>query len=285
VAEDHAATVHPGKLVRGLRRLALEAGVRIHEHSPVRLERSHPPRLHGPDGVLTAEKVVIATNAWAARIPELRSQLFVVGSSIVATEPVPDRVAALGLAGGVAVCDSQRRVVYYQASASGRLVFGRGGGRVAALGRVGRSFDRNARWERDAAAELRRVQPSLAGARITHGWSGPVDVTLTSLPLLGRLGGRDDLLYGVGWSGTGIGPAVLGGRILAGLALGVRDEYSTCPLVDQPPRGTYPPEPLRSAGAVLVRSAVARTAVAEARERRPNPALVAITRLVPGLSR
>lgn len=285
VAEDHAATVQPAKLVRGLRALALAAGVRVYEHSPVRLERSRPPCLHGSDGTLTADRVVIATNAWAARIPELRSQLFVVGSNLVATAPIPEQLAAIGLTDGVAVCDSQARVIYYQATPEGRLVFGRGGGRVAPLGRVGASFDHSERWESDAVAELRRVQPALADAPITHGWGGPVDVSLSSLPMLGRLGGREDIFYGVGWSGTGIGPAVLGGRILASLALGLTDEWATCPLVDQPIRGHYPPEPLRSLGAVLVRGAVRHEAAAQATGRKPNRALVAAAGLVPGLER
>jgi glycine/D-amino acid oxidase-like deaminating enzyme len=282
IAEDHAATVQPAKLARGLRSLALRAGVRIHEHSPARLERSRPPRLHVPDGVMVADKVVIATNAWAARIPELQPHLFVVGSSIAATEPVPDR---LPWRGGEAICDSQARVLYYQATPCGRVVFGRGGGRVAALGRVGRRFDHDPAWEADAAAALRRVQPALADVRITHGWGGPVDATLSSLPLLGRLGGRDDVLYGVGWSGTGIGPSVLGGRVLASLALGVRDEWSTCGLVDQPDPGRYPPEPLRSAGATLVRSAVIRQGRAEDRGGRADPITLRVAGLVPGLDR
>jgi glycine/D-amino acid oxidase-like deaminating enzyme len=248
----------------------------------VRLERSRPPRLHGPEGTLVADKVVIATNAWAARIPELQPHLFVVGSSIAATEPLGDR---LPWHGGEAICDSQARVLYYQATPSGRVVFGRGGGRVAALGRVGRRFDRVPRWETDAADALRRVQPALGDARITHSWGGPVDMTLSSLPLLGRLGGRDDLLYGVGWSGTGIGPAVLGGRILASLALGVDDEWSACALVDQPDPGRYPPEPLRSAGATLVRSAVVRQGRAEDAGRRADPLTLGVAGLVPGLER
>jgi glycine/D-amino acid oxidase-like deaminating enzyme len=282
VAEDHAATVQPAKLARGLRSLVLAAGVRLHEHSPVRLERSRPPRLHGPQGTLLADKVVIATNAWAARIPELRPHIFVVGSSIAATEPLGDR---LPWRGGEAICDSQARVLYYQATPAGRVVFGRGGGRVAALGRVGRRFDHDPRWEADAAEALRRVQPTLADARITHSWGGPVDATLSSLPLLGRLGGRDDVLYGVGWSGTGIGPSVLGGRILASLALGVDDEWSACALVDQRDPGRYPPEPVRSFGARLVRSAVIRQGLAEDRGGRASALTLGVAGLVPGLER
>ena len=37
------------------------------------------------------------------------------------------------------------------------------------------------------------------------------------------------------WSGNGVGPSFLGGRILAGLALGERDEWTATGLVDRPP--------------------------------------------------
>ncbi len=285
VVEDHAGTIHPGKLPQALRSLALRRGVRVYEHSPVRLERSRPPRLHGPAGVLTADRVVLAANAWAARIPELRPHLFVVGSYIVATEPVPGLIERLGLDAGQAICDSQARVTYYQASRSGRLVFGRGGGRVAPLGRVGGSFDASQRWHQDAVAELRRIQPEFSGVRITHGWGGPVDVSLASVPFFGGLEGRDDLLYGVGWSGTGIGPSVLGGKILASLVLGIDDEYSQSPLVRQRLTDTYPREPLRTVGALLVREAVAREAAAQAEGRRPSRVAVATAALIPGVKR
>jgi glycine/D-amino acid oxidase-like deaminating enzyme len=234
---------------------------------------------------LTADKVVLAANAWAARIPELRPHLFVVGSYIVATEPVPDLIKNLGLDAGQAICDSQARVIYYQATKSGRLVFGRGGGRVAPLGHVGSSFDSSERWHQDAAAELRRIQPELAGARITHGWGGPVDVSLASVPFFGGLEGREDLLYGVGWSGTGIGPSVLGGKILASLALGIDDEHSQSPLVRQRLTDTYPREPLRTVGALLVREAVAREAAAQVAGRRPSRVAVATAALIPGVKR
>jgi glycine/D-amino acid oxidase-like deaminating enzyme len=285
VMEDNAATVHPAKLARGLRTLALAAGVRIYEHSLVALERSDPPRLHASLGTLTARKVVIATNAWAARIPELQPFLFVVGSNIIATEPVPALLAELGLMCGQSICDSQARVIYYHATSSGRLVFGRGGGRVAPLGRVGSSFDVSERWQADAAQEMLRVQPALGGVAITHGWGGPVDLTLTSMPLLGRLGGRDDLLYGVGWSGTGIGPSVLGGKILASLALGRDDEFAHNPLVDQSLEQRYPAEPMRSLGAVLVRKAVISESAAYSRGRRPSRAAIAAAALIPGVRR
>jgi hypothetical protein len=115
---------------------------------------------------------------------------------------------------------------------------------------------------------------------ITHAWSGPVDRTPDSLPRIGRFGGHANIVYGVGWSGNGVGPSVLGGRILAALALGHRDEWGTHPLIGRPLRG-FPPEPIRFIGAHLVRTAVAWKERAEMRDRAPSWLAVRIAALAP----
>ena len=98
VLEQSGATVQPALLARGLRRVALERGVRIFERSPMtRLERSRPPRVHTPGGIVTAERVVLAMNAWLAQIGELSRSIFVLASDMVATERVPERLAEIGL--------------------------------------------------------------------------------------------------------------------------------------------------------------------------------------------
>src|SRR5205814_6108681 len=58
------ATVHPGLLVRALRRAALDAGVTLHERTPVTTVRAgSPTELERPGGTLRAPEVVLATNA------------------------------------------------------------------------------------------------------------------------------------------------------------------------------------------------------------------------------
>ena len=89
------------------------------------------------------------------------------------------------------------------------------------------------------------------------------------MPILGHLGGREHLLYGVGWSGNGVGPSFVGGRILASLALGERDEWSPTRLVDRAP-DPFPPEPARFLGARLVREAVIRKERSELAGRAPR---------------
>jgi glycine/D-amino acid oxidase-like deaminating enzyme len=282
IVDPGAITVQPGLLVRGLRRVALERGVRIYEQSRVTaLDRGRPAVLRTPRGVLAAESVVLATNAWAAALPEFHRLLYIVSSAVVATAPVPERLAAIGWTGQESICDSQQRVLYYQATPDGRVVLGRGGGRVAFGGRIGAAFERDPDQGRDAGAALRRVYPMLADVAIEYDWAGPIDRSYSGLPLFGRLGGRPHIVYGVGWSGTGVAQSALGGRILSSLALGRRDEWSECGLVEQRPR-LFPPEPIRYAGATIVLRAVRKKGEIEDRGERPNRAIAALAALTPG---
>ena len=281
VFDPSAATVQPAVLVRGLRRAALEAGVRIFERTRVRsFSRAQPVVIRTAAGQLTAVKLVIAVNAWAAGIPELSRAIVAITSDMVMTAPAPDRLAAIGWTGGECVTDSQMMVDYYHATREGRVAFGKGGWGIAYGGRIGPDFDRNARRARTVAADLRRYYPSLRDVPITHDWSGPIDRTPNSLPLLGRLGGRPHIVYGVGWSGNGVGPSVVGGKILASLVLEKDDDWSRHPLVGRSV-GRFPPEPIRWIGAHVVRGAVARKERAEIQDRRPSSIDVALSRLAP----
>ncbi len=269
VFEPNAATVQPGLLARGLRRVALERGVRIHEGSPmVALDRGAPPVVRTPRSAISAGAVVIATNAWAARIRELRRLIVPLGSDIAATEPIPGRLAEIGWTGGEAISDSHLMVNYYRTTRDGRIAWGKGGGRLTPAGRVN-PFDLDRRHTAEAARRMRTIYPMLADVPIAAEWSGWVDRSVTGLPVFGRLRGNRRVVYGIGFSGNGVGPTRLGGRILASLARGVDDEWSTCGLVSDR-HDKFPPEPARYAGSIAVRSAVARKERADDAGRRPD---------------
>jgi putative aminophosphonate oxidoreductase len=281
VFEARAATVQPAKLARGLRAAALSLGVRIYEHTPaLDFTRERPLVIDTPDGTLAADKLVVASNAWAAALPELRRALVVVSSDIVATAPIPDRLADIGWTGGEGITDSQMMVAYYRTTADGRIAFGKGTAGVSYRGRVDDLFDRNAARTAMTAADFRRNYPALADVPIEHDWGGPIDRTPTSVPILGHLGGREHLFYGVGWSGNGVGPSRIGGRMLASLALGVQDGWSANGLIDRAP-DSFPPEPVRFLGARLVREAVIRKERSELAGRPPRPLAVRVAALAP----
>jgi putative aminophosphonate oxidoreductase len=279
VFERTGATVQPALLARGLLRVARERGVAVFEHSPmVMLERGRPAVVTTPGGRITADRVVIAMNAWSASLRELRRAFVVVSSDIVITDPIGDELQRIGWRDGVAISDSRLMVHYYRTTRDGRVAFGKGGGRLAYGARFA-SFNGRSPIESQLAASMRSVYRSLQTVPIAASWSGPIDRTVDGLPFFSTLG-RPDLICGAGYSGNGVGPSVLGGRILSSLALGLDDEWTRCGLVCSPPRG-LPGEPWRYLGGRVVRGAVARKERAEDAGRRPARVDRALAGLAP----
>jgi glycine/D-amino acid oxidase-like deaminating enzyme len=263
-----SAVVQPALLATGLRRVALERGVRIFEGSPmIRLERHRVARVITPAGQVEAEQVVLATNAWAASVRELRRAVVNVGSQIVLTEPIPERLEGLSWARGALLGDARLFVHYSHVTAGGRIAFGRGGGALGPLGRVVPKHFYDPVSAAEVAADFYRWFPQFSDVRLTHAWGGAVDRAPGHLPFVGALGDHENVHYGLGYSGNGVGPSSLVGRILAHRALGMDDELARCALVSGPPR-YLPPEPLRFLGGLLVRGAVHR---AEQREQDGQP--------------
>ena len=282
IVEASNATVHPAALARGLMRAALARGVRIYERTRVAaFSRDQPVEVRAQGGHrVRADRVVLATGAWASSVRELSRRMVVVSSDIVATEPIKERLAAIGWTDGCAITDAQLRVHYYRTTRDGRIVFGKGGGALALGGAIGPGFDRDPWRAMEVARDFARVYPVLSDVRMTHDWSGAVERTPNALPLIGRLGGRPHIVHGVGWSGHGVGPSYLGARMLASLVLGVSDEWSQAGIVDRA-MGGFPPEPVRYLGGTLVRAAVTRKENAEWDDRRPRFWDAMLSRLAP----
>jgi glycine/D-amino acid oxidase-like deaminating enzyme len=281
-----AATVQPARLARGIRRVLLERGVTIHEGTRLvaidRSSRVGPVELWtdagGVEGRVRAEQVVLGLNAWAAGWPWSERRLVNWSSYIVLTEPIPDRLAELGWTGGEGVCDARFTLHYLRTTPDGRIALGGGGGRAGWGGRIGSGFSEDTSSARRAAVGLRRLFPSLADVRIEDTWGGPIDICDDHRPFFGTLpGGR--VHYGHGYSGNGVGPAHLGGRILAALALARRgDQVLDLPIVGRRPR-RFPPDPFRSIGARIVRESIVRREQAEEAGRRVNPVYREVSRL------
>jgi glycine/D-amino acid oxidase-like deaminating enzyme len=281
VLDRSAATVDPGALSRALARAARQAGVRIYEQSEVvRFERGDPVTLATDKGSVTAPKAVIATNAWAANLKELRNALVVVSSDIVATPAIGDRLQEIGWTGGEAITNSQLMVNYYRTTKDGRIAFGKGGWGIAFGGHITSRFDRDPHRAHAVANAFRATYPALADVPIAADWSGPIDRSADGLPLIGHLGGRRNVVYAVGWSGNGVGPSLLGAKTVASLALESDDDWARSPLVDRR-TNRLPPEPIRYIGAHVVREAVRRKEAAELAGRRPRALARALARLVP----
>lgn len=274
-----SAAIQPALLARGMRAAALAKGIAIYEGTPMlRLDRGAPAAVVTPAGRVEADQLVLATNVWAARLRELRRAIVIVGAHMVLTEPIPDRLPETSWKRGLLLGDARMFVHYAQATPDGRIAFGRGGGAISAAGRVLPKHFTDSGTVAEVARDFRRWFPDLRDVSLTHAWGGPVDRAPGHLPFVGQLGGHRNIHYGVGYSGNGVAPSALLGRILSRRALGISDEYTRCALVGGPP-GTLPPEPLRFAGAIAVRDAVQRSEASEELGHPVGPAGRAAKRL------
>jgi glycine/D-amino acid oxidase-like deaminating enzyme len=265
------ATVHPGLLVRALRRAALDAGIRLHEGTPVTAVRAGSPNeLETPGGTLRAPEVVLATNAALTAWSPAGRNLTNFGSYVVLTEPAPEALAEIGWTGGEAIIDGRMFLHYFRTTNDGRVLMGSGTGPIGFGGHIDDRFSLDQPTAARAEAGLRRLLPGLDGVRVERAWGGPIDVSADHLPFF-RTNPGTRIHFGAGYSGHGVGPSWLGGRILASLALGTEDEWTRSPLATRDvPR--LPPEPFRRIGGGVVRWAIMACEAAEEEGRRP-PAL------------
>jgi glycine/D-amino acid oxidase-like deaminating enzyme len=278
--EKTAATVQPALLARGLRKVALEKGVRIYERTPmIELDREDGV-VRTPSGRIRADAVVLALNAWATKIPELARALVAVSSDMVATAPMAEKLKESGWNGGEAISDCRLLVHYYHPTKDGRVAFGRGGGRLAFGGRVNSNFDYNGRQSRELEEELVKLVPAAKGVPVTHAWGGPIDRTTDGFPIVGALPARAHVVYGMGYSGNGVAPSLTIAKLLASSALRRDDEWAGSP-VNCGVCGKFPPEPLRFVGGLVVRQAVRHKESREDRGKSVDPVTKAVAGLAP----
>ena len=276
-----AAMIQPAHLARGLRKVALQKGVEIYENTPVlSFTRRDPILVKTKRGEIQTERLIIATNAWAASLPELSRFIVPITSDMIVSAPARDELSEVGWVNGEGITDSQMMVDYYHVTKDFRVAFGKGGWGIAYGGNLGADFDRNEKRAKMVEADFRRYYPTLKNVPITHDWSGPIDRTVNSLPLLGRFKENPNILYGVGWSGNGVGPSGIGGKILSSLALDLKDEWSEYPLLNKI-SGTFPREPFRYVGAHVVRSAVAKKESDEMEGKKPSALCTWLSKLAP----
>lgn len=260
------ATVQPARLAFGLRRAVAERGVRIFEGSRVvgvRPEGTGPGSpviAETPEGLVRARRAVLSMGPWGATWPGLPRFVLVRGSYILITAPAPERLDALGWTNGVCISDFRTALHYFRTTPDGRVAFG-GAGRAEWRTRVSAKHDFDEGAVNALRRDFRRFFPSFRDVPIEEAWGGPVDVSSLHHPLFGTLP-PGTVHYAVGYTGNGVGPSHLAGRVLSALALDADDPVMDVPMVNhRPPR--FPPAPLSSVGAFVVQSAIARKERAE----------------------
>ena len=210
--DSNSGHLHPLNYCLGLAKACLDLGVQIFEHSPVVDMKTQGDKvmLKTKKAQVTAQNVVIATNAYIAGLPRsihrgTARKILPVESFIIATEPLEQTVADSVINNGMSVCDNNLLLDYYRLSADNRLLFGS-----------------DSSSNKDMVQVMRRnmlkVFPQLADVKIDYGWGGPIDMTMNSQPHFGRI--KPNIYFAHGYSGHGVALTGLAGRIIAEAILG-----------------------------------------------------------------
>ena len=241
----HCARIHPARLVRGLAQAAERVGVRIHESSPV--TRISAGRVEVGDLTVRARIVIRATEGYSAALPGLRRTWLPMNSSMIVTEPLPDRVwDEIGWEGFETLGDHAHAYLYAQRTAAGRIALGGRGVPYRFASRTDSAGETAPSTVADLTALLRTLFPVAAGVPIAHAWSGVLGVPRDWCATVGL-----DRRTGLGWAGGYVGDGVttsnLAGRTLTDLILGRETTLTALPWVGREPR-RWEPEPARWLG-------------------------------------
>jgi glycine/D-amino acid oxidase-like deaminating enzyme len=242
------ARVQPAQLARGLAEVVERLGGSIVEHTAAIDIRpgaaAARPSVITDHGVVRADVVVRATEAYTRDLPGLRRVLVPLYSLMVATEPL-DAAAweSIGLRRCETFADDRRMVIYGQRTTDDRIAFG---GRGAPY-RFGSGIDPVTESSSDVhdriAAALVELFPQLAGVEITHRWGGVLGVPRDWRPSVG-LDRSTGLAWTGGYVGEGVAAANLAGRTIADLVVRPDSELAALPWVQHRSR-RWEPEPLR----------------------------------------
>jgi glycine/D-amino acid oxidase-like deaminating enzyme len=209
------AVIDPGRYHAGLLDRVQQAGATIAEHCPaVAIDRDGKGFVvTTPRGRTVARDVVIATNGYTGdATPWLQRRVIPIGSSIIATEPMPREMMRAVIPQNRIVSDSRKVVYYYRLSPDGtRMIFG---------GRVSHAETDPRISGPLLHAEMARLFPQLAKARISHSWVGFVAYTFDTLA---HAGSRDGIHYAMGYCGSGVSMASYLGMRTGQKVLGLKE--------------------------------------------------------------
>jgi glycine/D-amino acid oxidase-like deaminating enzyme len=204
--------INPLGYARGLARAVLSAGGVIHTRTPaIAIDRARGRwTVSTPHGSVTADRVIIATNAYSTGLwPGFREEVIPVRSYQMATAPLSDNVRKTILPEGHALSDTRGDLYFYRFDANGRLITG---------GALMFAFDWEHRIRERIARRAVGVYPLVGRPSFDYVWWGYVGVTADKAPHV------HELAPGVtGWNGCngrGVALATAIGRELGRQATG-----------------------------------------------------------------
>jgi len=196
LSDEVSGGLQPAKYVDGLARACNDYGVQLFENN-----RVHSIKKLGEvyevvtdKGAVKAKKVIIATNGYTDMlVPELKPKVFPVGSYIIVSDVLPEKLQKKLSPKGRMFYDSKWFINYFRLTPDGRMLWG---------GRNDLSTDLDLVESASILSrQVRTVFPDLEKTTFTHTWTGKLGITFDLMPHIGEVNG---IHYTFGYGGHGL---------------------------------------------------------------------------------
>ncbi|TGR15135.1 FAD-binding oxidoreductase [Mesorhizobium sp. M4B.F.Ca.ET.190.01.1.1] len=207
-----AGTIQPLAYARGLARAAIAAGAKVYTSSAVtRFERSKSNWIvHTSSGSIEARWIVVATDAYTSGPwDDIRREQIQIPYFNVATRPLPQKLLESILPNREGCWDTKKILTSFRLDDEGRLICGS----IGAL--RGGGAEIHSAWARRT---LIKLFPQLSDVQFEAGWYGMIGTTSNHLPRFHQF--APNVVSVCGYSGRGISPGTVFGRVLADHILG-----------------------------------------------------------------
>ncbi len=200
--------LNPLKLLNGLTKEVLKAGVEIYEKSPVKKieDKGKFIEVSLDNKKVYSKKVIVACNGYLDNLlGNVRNNFMPINNYVIATEPLGENVAKNLVRQNCAVVDSRFMIDYYRFSEDWRLIFGGPETLTSNFVNNASSF---------VSKRMFKVFPQIKECKIDFSWGGTLAISVNRLPNFGTMM-NNKLFYGHAYSGHGLALSIFGGKIIA----------------------------------------------------------------------
>ena len=213
--EPCGMSVHPAKLAFSMANIVRKLGAKIHIASPVQqwIKGKYGHQLMTPGGIVRAKKVIIATAAYTPRYchSDIDNRIMPVLSNALVTRPLTDEeFEACGMQTEAPIVDTRILRFYYRILPDRRVLIGS----RSALS--GKNATKQKHFE-FLQQGLWKKFPLLKNIQIDYSWWGWVDVSHDMMPRVCATDDNEDVVYAMGYGGSGVMYAFQAGRRMAQL--------------------------------------------------------------------
>ncbi len=240
----NGGTLNPGKYIQGLRRAAIQTGVKLYEDTAVISfnEDQVGISVKTPHGSVRAKKLILANNAYMPQLGILQDKTVPLRVSAIETVPLTQaQLNALGWYNREGITTSHHIMESHRLTARNTLVCTTKQLHYVYGSKTPSEPDLGQYRALKVAIEDRF--PMLKDIAIKSCWSGYISYTNDTLPAVGTTSMSENIYYAAGCCGHGLGTQGMIGNLIAKKILGQKPRMLDFLMNNQTPKTL--PEPLR----------------------------------------